>query len=128
MQPGCGAPCIFSAIQTSTSQGSPAADSPFILALADRVKVRAESSVIDMSNRDFIFYLRELSGILKISLRHCRSSTRNNCVAVNSVRLGLAGGASAVPKNIEDSTRWRGASADKSHSHIELQSAAFHAA
>ena len=49
-------------------------------------------------------------------------------MAVNSVRLGLAGGASAVPENIEDSTRWRGASADKPHSHIELQSAAFHAA
>ncbi|OTC10396.1 hypothetical protein C9Z70_25905 (plasmid) [Escherichia coli] len=40
----------------------------------------------------------------------------------------MAGGASAVPENIEDSTRWRGASADKPHSHIELQSAAFHAA
>ncbi|EIR0993667.1 hypothetical protein LWJ16_004298 [Escherichia coli] len=45
-----------------------------------------------------------------------------------SCGFGLAGGASAVPENIEDSTRWRGASADKPHSHIELQSAAFHAA
>ena len=49
-------------------------------------------------------------------------------MAVNSVRLGLAGGASAVPENIEDSTRWRGASADKQQRHMELQRAAFHAA
>ncbi|EIR0993657.1 hypothetical protein AB2I91_26460 (plasmid) [Escherichia coli] len=49
-------------------------------------------------------------------------------MAVSSVQLGLAGGASAVPENIGFSTRWRGASADKPHSHIELQSAAFHAA
>ncbi|EOZ7350699.1 hypothetical protein ACQVFX_003166 [Escherichia coli] len=49
-------------------------------------------------------------------------------MAVNSVRLGLAGGASAVPENIESSTRWRGASADNQQSHMQLHSAAFHAA
>ncbi|EEW8776254.1 hypothetical protein FHO94_26320 [Escherichia coli] len=42
--------------------------------------------------------------------------------------FGLAGGASAVLENIEDSTRWRGASADNQRSHILQQSAALHAA
>ncbi|EFX4911464.1 hypothetical protein F3K31_26080 (plasmid) [Escherichia coli] len=45
-----------------------------------------------------------------------------------SCGFGLAGGASAVPENIEDSTRWRGASADNPQSHIKVQSAALHAA